>query len=455
MSFTDENWLTTKQNIRERIKTLFNNELLSDVLLIVRKSPESCCEDSNHGLAGAIKKGKMEIPAHKFVLAISSPVFFELFYGQIPETSKSVEFHDCEYEVLLEVLRYIYSDEANLSESNAIKVLHLAKHYKLPSLADMCIGYLRKNVTATNVIRILKEAKKYQLESVVGGRCWEVIDKYTERVLRSDEFVTVDKVVLEKLVDRNSLSVSEVALFEAVNSWANEQCQIQGFVQTGNVKRELLGDKIVRKIRYPVMRQSEFVKVVLDSNILNPKECYELIRHYSSVSPSSLEFPDKMRVGWQQESLCRFGSVVEYGWVYSPGKVDSIFLTVDKPIILHGIRLCGYQNENYSLHLRIKDTSSSSDIVSLKRHFRSQKLLYKSSHYWGFEVLFDLPVVIENGIRYSVDAYISGAFSWRGQSGVSSLQCSGVCFKFENSEQSNNGTSVKKGQFPEFLFCKQ
>ena len=117
--------------------------------------------------------------------------------------------------------------------------------------------------------------------------------------------------------------------------------------------------------------------------------------------------------------------------------------------------LCGSQNENYSLRLRIKDTSSSSDIVSLKRHFRSQKLLYKSSHYWRFEVLFDLPVVIENGIRYSVDAYISGAFSWRGQSGVSSLQCSGVCFKFENSEQTNNGTSVKKGQFPEFLFCKQ
>ena len=182
---------------------------------------------------------------------------------------------------------------------------------------------------------------------------------------------------------------------------------------------------------------------------------YILVGCPCSISPSSLEFPEKMRVGWQQESLCRFGSVIEYEWVYSPGKVDSIFLTVDKPIILHGIRLCGYQNENYSLHLRIKDTSSSSDIVSLKRHFRSQKLLYKSSHYWGFEVLFDLPVVIENGIRYSVDAYISGAFSWRGQSGVSSLQCSGVCFKFENSEKSNNGTSVKKGQFPEFLFCKQ
>ena len=127
-----------------------------------------------------------------------------------------------------------------------------------------------------------------------------------------------------------------------------------------------------------------------------------------------------MRVGWQQESLCRFGPVFEYGWVYSPGKVDSIFLTVDKPIILHGIRLCGSQNENYSLRLRIKDTSSSSDIVSLKRHFRSQKLLYKSSHYWRFEVLFDLPVVIEN------------AFSWRGgQSGVSSLQCSGVCFNLK------------------------
>ena len=36
-----------------------------------------------------------------------------------------------------------------------------------------------------------------------------------------DEFTTIDKVTLETLVKRDSLSVSEVELFEAVNSWAN------------------------------------------------------------------------------------------------------------------------------------------------------------------------------------------------------------------------------------------
>ena len=34
------------------------------------------------------------IPAHKFVLAISSPVFFAMFYGQMMETKDSIELPD-------------------------------------------------------------------------------------------------------------------------------------------------------------------------------------------------------------------------------------------------------------------------------------------------------------------------------------------------------------------------
>ena len=50
------------------------------------------------------------IPAHKFVLAISSPVFYAMFYGALAETEDYVEMSDCEYESLLELFRFIYSD---------------------------------------------------------------------------------------------------------------------------------------------------------------------------------------------------------------------------------------------------------------------------------------------------------------------------------------------------------
>ncbi len=50
------------------------------------------------------------IPAHKFVLSISSPVFEAMFYGDLAKTGDSIELPDCEYESLLELFRYMYSD---------------------------------------------------------------------------------------------------------------------------------------------------------------------------------------------------------------------------------------------------------------------------------------------------------------------------------------------------------
>ena len=124
------NWQTTKPTIRERTKFMLNNDLFSDVKFVARQA-----------------KGDSErmtvIPAHKFVLSIGSPVFEAMFYGELAETRDSIELPDCEYESLLELFRYMYSDEANLSGSNVMAVLYLAKKYMVPSLAENCTKYLQ------------------------------------------------------------------------------------------------------------------------------------------------------------------------------------------------------------------------------------------------------------------------------------------------------------------------
>ena len=90
MAVFDENWLKTLTTISERGIIMFNNDLLSDVSLVVRSGNEA-------------KKSKMAIPAHKFVLSICSPVFFAMFCGKMAEKSDSVELPDCEFEAVLEM----------------------------------------------------------------------------------------------------------------------------------------------------------------------------------------------------------------------------------------------------------------------------------------------------------------------------------------------------------------
>ena len=116
MSVVEEKWQSTKPSLRERSKFIFNNDLFSDVKFTVRTTDGG-------------SESMQFIPAHKLVLSISSPVFEAMFYGELAETRDFIELPDCDYECLLELFRFMYCDEVNLSGSNVMGVLYLAKKY--------------------------------------------------------------------------------------------------------------------------------------------------------------------------------------------------------------------------------------------------------------------------------------------------------------------------------------
>ena len=143
-------------------------------------------------------------------------MFFAMFYGQMAETTDSIELPDCEYESLLELFRFLYSDKVNLSGSNVMQLLYLANKYMVPSLGEKCTKYLRDNLKASNVFCILPHARKFG-DKDLEDRCWEVIEEQTEEAVTSDEFVTVERVLVESVVKREKMIVKEVELFKAVD----------------------------------------------------------------------------------------------------------------------------------------------------------------------------------------------------------------------------------------------
>ena len=202
MSVVEEKWQSTKPSLRERSKFIFNNDLFSDVKFTVRTTDGG-------------SESMQFIPAHKLVLSISSPVFEAMFYGELAETREFIELPDCDYECLLELFRFMYCDEVNLSGSNVMGVLYLAKKYMVPSLADKCTEYLFKNLDPSNVFIILPFAQKCQEKALV-DRCWRVIDDKMEQVAKSDGFVTIERNLLETVVIRDTLNIEEIDLFKAV-----------------------------------------------------------------------------------------------------------------------------------------------------------------------------------------------------------------------------------------------
>ena len=435
----NDHWQTKCLTISERTRFIFNNELLSDVKFIV---PASSSESESQKM----------IPAHKFVLAIGSPVFYAMFFGEMAETKNSIELPDCEYESLLELFRYLYTDEVNLTGSNVMHVLYLAKKYMLPSLADKCSAYLHENLGASNVFSILPHAKKFD-DQDLENRCWEVIEKHTEGAVTSDEFVTLERSLVESVVKKEVLNVKESELFKAVDRWATQEIKRQGLNPDGDTKRRIIGEELLNAVRFPLMSQKEFLSVV-PNNILTTKEIFDLMKHYNGMLTSPLQLsasPRTRRVG----TCHRFLSFTEHGpWSYTENESDRICFSVNKDIHLTGVEHFGWEGGIYTVRTQLIDTVSGSCVASKSGVYSSEEKHQEVTNYYGFTVLFDDAVPIKQNNCYEVVSRINGNLSWYGDQGKRTVECFGVIFSFSNSkeERDNNHTNVNMGQFPTFLF---
>ena len=442
---------------------MLNNDRLSDVKFVAANSHVE-------------SESKQVILAHKFILAIGSPVFEAMFYGELAETKDTIELPDCDCESLLELFRYMYSDEVNLSGSNVMGVLYLAKKYMVPSLTDKCMEYLKEKLDPSNVFIILPFVQKYE-HKTLEYRCWNVIDKQTEAAVKSEGFETIERSLLEAIVARDSLTIKEVALFKAVDGWATKQCKKQSLAAEGQMKRRILGEEVIKAIRFPLMTAEEFADVVLDSNILHLDEITSLFKFFNSALPSPVAFSNALR---QSSALCsttsfpgfyppshpvhrcgRFQIVNGTGWGCTGLSRDVLGFVVNQDIQLYGVCLFGSENKSYTVTLEVKDTTNNTTVVSKSEKYLSKRLPYESvssMSYYGFEVFFDSAASLRKKTCYHIEALICGPPSGAGRIGNKSVTTYGITFTFRavvSPGISNNRTDVNVGQFPQFLFsCK-
>uniref|UniRef100_A0A1B6HQD5 BTB domain-containing protein n=1 Tax=Homalodisca liturata TaxID=320908 RepID=A0A1B6HQD5_9HEMI len=185
----DSNWQATKSTVRERNAAMFNNELMADIRFIV-------------GSPGQTQK----IPAHKYVLATGSSVFYAMFYGGLAENKEEVEVPDVEPSAFLTLLKYLYCDEIQLEADTVLATLYVAKKYIVPHLARACVNYLETSLTAKNACLLLSQSRLFE-EPDLMQRCWEVIDAQVRltQLRRRVTLATTDMAPLKKSITHHSV----------------------------------------------------------------------------------------------------------------------------------------------------------------------------------------------------------------------------------------------------------
>ena len=391
-------WQTTKSTIRERNAFMFCNPLMSDIKLVVPN-------ESNETTAA---RESVRVPAHKYILAISSPVFHAMFYGDLAETKEEIELPDCEHDSLIEFLRYMYSDEVSLTPQNITGIVYLAKKYIVPSLVLKCTEFLEKNLSFENVFQNLVLAQRFD-EKNLEKRCWEVIDNETKSCIQCDSFLNIDRATLACFLKRETLMIEELHLFRAVWRWAESK---QDSKLNGGQVRELLGDAIFY-FRFPAMTLTEFGQNVAVSGILTESEALDVFLHFSGVEhEKEQKFSSVPRLPRMRLIRC-----ARYLEDFTCGSDDShetwseeLTFSVRKKIFLRGARLYAYSTpgRKFVAELTVRDDKLKS-LSSTKGMFVTQQGGKKN--WLGFDVLLQNAVHIREGFIYNLKIFITG---WEG-----------------------------------------
>ena len=271
-SASEERWQADRSTVLERNKHMFNNPLMSDIKFAF--------------------PNKQTVPAHKYVLAISSPVFFAMFYGDLAEKRETIDITDCDTDVFLQFLRYLYYDDTNFQDvDNAIQVRYLAEKYDIPSLAGECVNYadqIMEPLEAVDVIQHAFHLKDQDLEEAA----WVVIDYNAQEIVSDDSFLELKHEFLLRFLERSSLRIDrEVTLFEAVDRWAAKRCEETNMTVNGTNKRSVLGEDLLRLVRFSLMSPEEFSDVVMNKEVLLQAEIIDVFKQFTSVPvPGGLKF---------------------------------------------------------------------------------------------------------------------------------------------------------------------
>ena len=431
----DEKWQTTKATIKERNQFMFDNEQLSDVYFTVGKGAD-----------------KRRIPGHKYVLAISSPVFHAMFYGGMAEQGKEIVISDCESDGFLELLRYMYCDNAELTPSNVLGILYLAKKYILPFLADICVTYLDNNLNNHNVFTVLAQSR-YFSEPQLEQTCWDIIDRHTNKVIFSEDFAEIDHGTLLAVLSRDTLTISEAELFKAVKKWAENECKRKILAPVPENKRAVLLSAL-NFIRFPTMTLKEFSDDAARSGILSSEETINIFLYFGSKDESKVQnYSCHPRPGSQKIYRCTRFPTNGPDWYCEGTNVDSVKFTVDKPVTILGVGLYGMSEAEecsngfctYTVDLELLD-SHNDMLGTFEGSYQSD--VGKHTH----ELLFENPVPIEAHEPYIIRVLLKGSPTRGGTEGLRVIECEGVRFTFEVDEASFNGTTTSDGQIPQVIY---
>ncbi|XP_041109076.1 BTB/POZ domain-containing protein 9 isoform X2 [Polyodon spathula] len=345
--------------LSEHVGALIQGEEYSDVTFIVEKK---------------------RFPAHRVILAARCHYFRALLYGGMKESQPQAEIplEDTTAEAFSMLLQYIYTGRVSLSserEEVLLDFLSLAHRYGFEQLEDSTSEYLRTILNTHNVCLIFDVASLYSLRKL-STTCCTYIDRNAPDVLASEGFLSLSKLALLTVVQRDSFAAPEKEIFQALCRWCRHN--------SAEKPEEVMGT-----VRLPLMSLAEMLNVVRPSGLLSPDALLDAIKTRSESRDMDLNYRG-MLIPEENIATMKHGAQVvkgelksalldgdtqnydlDHGFSRHPIEDDcrsGIEVKLGQPSIINHIRLLLWDRDSRSYSYYIEVSMDEMDWVSVVNH---------------------------------------------------------------------------------------
>lgn len=266
-------------------------------------------------------EGKSErIKAHRCVYAVASPHFRDILDTGAAETEEAgvVKIDDADVATFKKVMRFLYTGEISLNNSEAASILPLSAAWKMQGLRSACELTMGKHISVPTVCESLASAFECGADEL-RDRCLFFIARNGTKVLAGDDFLTLPKECVKMIVANGDLMVAtELEVFQAVLRWGKSNKPDQVPTEGGGeskgddgedvaaamrdiTMREFL-DELMELVRFPTMSADVIEDEVEPTEAVRPELILEAYRQHARP-------PDRRKADANPRLLPRKGAV--------------------------------------------------------------------------------------------------------------------------------------------------
>ena len=168
--------------------------------------------------------GNVDIPAHKNILASSSPYFLALLAGGFMENDRSrIPIKDVNPDILTLLVEYIYTSKIMITQDNVVDIFIFSKRLHFWEVTEACSQFIRNQIQPDNCLGIKFFAKSQDDTDLISSFTDSYILQHFAEVVKHEEFLELNKEDLIDFIASDKIELeSEDQVFDCILSWINK-----------------------------------------------------------------------------------------------------------------------------------------------------------------------------------------------------------------------------------------